>query len=154
MSAEARLRMAAQLLSAGRPDQARPLFEQVLRDEPGNVSALLSLVEIARRAGDAERERELVQRALALQPDDGPSLIALAFFSRNRGHLDEARAYLRRAIAVRPEEAGLHARLVQINRYEDRDHPDIAALEAAYASAAPASPRARGARIRARQGPR
>ncbi len=80
----------------GRPDEARPLLNEVLAAQPNNTEAITELATVAVDTGQyAEAERLLV-RAIALAPDQPRPLFVLASCLRAAGRPTEARGYQER----------------------------------------------------------
>ncbi len=98
---------AYEAMSAGRLDQARTDYEQVLKTEPRNVDALLGLAAIALREGRPGDAEELYQRAAETDPKEAAAIGALIGL---RGQADplQAESRLKTLIAGQPEQASLH----------------------------------------------
>lgn len=105
---------AAQLLAAGKPEEAVLLLEKVLREEPDNVEAQVELVEALTLAGRAEAAAEHLA-SLPVQALDAPRLKAI-----------EARVLLARSLAGHPGEEELERRLAS----DPRDPAIACALSA------------------------
>jgi len=89
-------------------DEAGKIYEQILRQEPGNAKALHLLGVVAAQTGRMERGAELMQRSIAensgiapVWADLGRALIAL-------GRFDEAVSSFDEAIALKPDMALAH----------------------------------------------
>ena len=65
-----RLGEATERLNALEPERARPLFERMLRDYPGDRAVLDGLFRASRYAPASEGYHDVVQRILALEGDD------------------------------------------------------------------------------------
>lgn len=83
---ERRLGEANERLAAMEPERARPLFERMARDYPGNVQVLDGLFRACRFAPASEAYHDVVRRILQLNTDDGESReLILAAFRDYRG---------------------------------------------------------------------
>ena len=92
---------ATRLVEAGQPEQAVPLLEGVLREEPDNADAQVELVDALARAGRLEAATERFE-SLPVQALEAPRLKSL-----------EARLLLARMLAGQPDAATLAAALEQ-----------------------------------------
>jgi putative thioredoxin len=92
---------AARLVSAGKPGQAVPLLEAILREEPDNTDARVELIDALARAGQADAAT-LQFEALPVQALDAPRLRAI-----------EGRLLLARAVSGRPDLEALRKALEQ-----------------------------------------
>ncbi|WP_165873554.1 tetratricopeptide repeat protein [Parasulfuritortus cantonensis] len=89
----------------GRLEEAKRLYEAVLKVQPGNADVLHLLGVVAAQGGDHRLAVSLMDRAIAANPDN-------AAFHSNRGNalkdlgrLDEALAAYERAVALKPDYA-------------------------------------------------
>jgi tetratricopeptide (TPR) repeat protein len=117
------LAKANQLMSAGRFEEAIPVYRQLVKAEPGNPGLVLNLGLAQHMAG---HEREAIanfETVLKSQPDSLPALISLGSAHLAVGQASEAIAPLRKAIAVKPgdhETRGLLASaLLEAKRLEE-----------------------------------
>lgn len=94
--------LGAALLDAGAPDQARQLFEQVVRQRPKDPAALGALAGATRASGDPQRAWPIVQRAMAIAAKQPALLLTAAQIRHALGDLTRARFWLDRAEAIRP----------------------------------------------------
>ena len=107
----ARLDLGAALNAAGRSDQARACFTEVLDKERTNKSALLGLAQVAFDMGEWAGAVQHAQDALAV---GGPNFVALYILGRaarltgdeelSRSSLKEADALLERSIELNPDQ--------------------------------------------------
>ncbi len=97
--------LGASLLDAGAPEEARQLFERVVRRRPKDPAALGALAGATRAAGDPQRAWPIVQRALATAGKQPALLLTAAQIRHALGDLTRARYWLDRAEAVRPNHA-------------------------------------------------
>ncbi len=96
--------------------QAEALFGESLKLDPGMVSSMLGLAEIAvRRGRPAEAEGQL-KAALAKGPDVPEVQRAWAHFLTGRGRAKEAEAPLQKAVALAPRSAAMRVDLGDLYR--------------------------------------
>ncbi len=77
--------------------RAREAYGRALDHTPSDVSALLGLARLERRAGEDNRAESLARRALYVRPDLLEAHLMLADLLEGRGELEEATAHLWRA---------------------------------------------------------
>jgi tetratricopeptide (TPR) repeat protein len=104
----------ALLLAVGRLDEARPLIEQVLRADSGNVDAHALLAIVALVQNDKETALQMAQSGTSLGPKSPAAQIALSYVQQGRFRLDEARAAIQRALELDPRNALAWARLAEL----------------------------------------
>ena len=75
--ADSTLEAAYRAWNANRLDEARRLYEQVLRNDSRNVDALLGLAAIAARQGQSDRAQQFYLRVLEADPGDVTAQAAL-----------------------------------------------------------------------------
>lgn len=88
--------LAEAYVSTGRATEAIVQFEQLLRDEPDNVSVLNNLAYLLADR-DSARARELAQRAYAVAPEDAAVNDTLGWIMVKQGEPRQGLAYLREA---------------------------------------------------------
>lgn len=112
----ARLREGHAHFTAGRHDEARRLFERVLRSDPKQHDALNLLGLIAAEQGEVERAVQLLRRAVAASPGFGNAWCNLGLMLARLGRHEEAlAAYERGSSAAGPPGSDLACAL-QHNR--------------------------------------
>jgi tetratricopeptide (TPR) repeat protein len=99
------------LHQAGRLDEARGLYEQVLAAEPGHADALHLLGYLWFQRGDVQRALDLIGRAIALKPADAGFRYNRALILQQARRLDEAAADFREVARLQPADAGAWAGL-------------------------------------------
>ena len=131
MNVSALLKTAVQHHQAGRLDQARRIYEDVLRIQPGHPDALhlLGLVFLAARMPD--KGHALISRAVAAQPANPQFQNSLGEALRLMGRLDEAAEAFSRAASLRPSYAEAHYNLGLVRHAQGRLDEAAAALERA-----------------------
>lgn len=94
--------LAAALIDAGAPAEARPCLEVVLRALPNNPAALGALAAAHRGVGDLDAAWTLVQRAVALEKRNPTLLLTAAQIRHSQGDLEDALRWLKKAENERP----------------------------------------------------
>jgi putative PEP-CTERM system TPR-repeat lipoprotein len=90
-------------LAAGDTEQARSLFEQILKKQPGFAEALLGLARIALAASQPDQAATLVEQALAKSPDHIDSLRLKGDLLRRQKNNDGAREAYTQILRLRPD---------------------------------------------------
>jgi len=98
-------------LARERLEDAVPLFEEVVRINPGNWAAMWLLGKVCQRFEAYERGLQWFARAHRVNPDQADVAREAAIAAMEAGRPEEAVAYCERAAAVKPEDAGLRANL-------------------------------------------
>lgn len=93
---------ANRLASAGNYAEAIPLYEEVLRRQPGHVNALHNLATVHYRLGNLEAAVSVYRRAIEANPAAVRSLVGLASVLQARGELGEAIRWFEQARRVEP----------------------------------------------------
>jgi tetratricopeptide (TPR) repeat protein len=119
-----RLQSAVQLHLAGKLDQARKVYEQVLADEPNNANALNLLGLASWQTGQHARAAELLHKAIAIDASQSAFYANLAAAQRGLGQFDEAMENYDRAIRLQPYAAVVHVHLGDL--YEQLQEPEKA----------------------------
>ena len=98
------------------PAKARQMFEQVIRKEPGSVSALLALAEITSASRKFQQSLQYSERILELQPGLRNAQLLHATALVGLGRLDQARAEYNRLLREQPAytEAKLQLALLDV----------------------------------------
>lgn len=117
------LNLSAVLIEQHRFDEARPLCEQVLAEEPDNADALSQLGCCLRTLAGPERAIDPLRRAIEKRPDDFQSHCILGAALAELDRCEEALAHFDRALKAMPGEPhtlGHRARmLVRLGRPGD-----------------------------------
>src|ERR1700722_18195700 len=95
---------AVRLHQAGRLDQAAPLYQKVLAQDPQNADALNLLGMVALEAGQAQASAELIRKAIAANSRWAPYHFNLALALQTMGDLDAAVASYRRVLVLKPND--------------------------------------------------
>ena len=108
-----RLQLAQYLVALGRPDQARPQFEAILKQDPGNFLALFNLGIHWARSSDFSKAVDYFQKALQAKPDSQAAfMLGLSWF--NLGRLGEAEKAWMRALEFDSGNRRVHQRLAEL----------------------------------------
>ncbi len=119
VAADRTLETAYKAWQADRLEEARRLYEQVLRNDARNVDALLGLAAIATRQGQSERAQQWYQRVLEADPGEVTAQAALINLrAQQDGGQSESR--LRTLLASQPESAALHFSLGNVFARQQR----------------------------------
>jgi Flp pilus assembly protein TadD len=117
------LSAAAVMEQNGQLDEARKHYEQVLKAEPSNRSALIGVARLYHRQGDTNAAIQAYRRAAQSAGNDPVILNDLALCLARADRTDEAIENLRSAMAMKPDSLlyrnNLAAILVQSNRADD-----------------------------------
>jgi predicted O-linked N-acetylglucosamine transferase (SPINDLY family) len=96
---------------AGRLAEAKQLYEEILSQDPNNITALHLLGVLRYQEGDARRAIELIEKALILKPDHAGAHNNLGIVLDEQGNLDEAVAAYQVALKLAPDYAEAHYNL-------------------------------------------
>lgn len=91
--------------SADRLEQAREIYEQMIRDYPDRAEPYHRLGLVADRQRRHREARALYEQALILKPLDAEILNDLGYCFYLHGQLDKAESALAKAIAIQPSES-------------------------------------------------
>jgi len=93
---------------AGRADEARRRYEDLVAADPENPVFIGQLAELCRHSGNLARAVELYRRAVAIAPADRDARYNLAVTLQEAGRREEAFEALKEAIAVDPGRPEAH----------------------------------------------
>ncbi|HMO02932.1 MAG TPA: tetratricopeptide repeat protein [Oligoflexia bacterium] len=99
------------LLVAGKTDQAQALFEEALKIDPGNLTAVFNLSGAYTFNKQLERARDLLERYLKIVKDDPGLYIRLADAYLGLKNTDQAIKNYEKAAALEPNYPGLANKL-------------------------------------------
>ncbi|MCI0459334.1 MAG: tetratricopeptide repeat protein [Gemmataceae bacterium] len=94
-----------------RLEQAIPLFEEVVRINPGNWAAMWLLGKVHQRLAEYRRGLEWFSRAHRIKPDQPDVAREAAIAAMDAGLPQEAISFCERAIQADPDDPGLRANL-------------------------------------------
>jgi superkiller protein 3 len=90
---------------AGRPLDARGMFESASQLDPGSTAAWLSLTKAALRLSDLRRADLSVHKAIALEPQNSEAHLLLGYVRLHQNRLDEALTAFRKASELDPKDS-------------------------------------------------
>jgi tetratricopeptide (TPR) repeat protein len=125
--AEQLYEQAMMLRSSGRSQEAKEIYENILRSWPQEVRAMSGLGYCLIRLGQRERGLEEARRAVESDPGGPVSIMELALMLLNLGEIEESIKWARRAVKLGPQ--GAMANTILANCYE-RTHRIKEGLEA------------------------
>jgi tetratricopeptide (TPR) repeat protein len=118
---------------AGRLEEARALYEQVLAADPRQPEALHLLGYLWFQKGDAGRALDLIGRAVALQPSNPGYRYNRGLILQQSGRLDDAAAEFQAVAALQPSDLGAWESLGETLLALGRAEPALAAYDRAIA---------------------
>jgi protein O-GlcNAc transferase len=118
---------------AGRQEQARTHYRDILSRDPNHAESLHLFGLITAQTGDSEAGARLIQRAMALAPGHAPHHNSLAVAYQLLGRGEDAVAEYRAAATLRPESAEIHNNLAATLRMLGQHEEAVA--EYRYAAA-------------------
>ena len=122
-------------LTLGDSEQARQLFNVMLKQRPDYAEALLGLARIAVGSAQLDEAAALIERSLAKQPGDIDSLRLKGDLLRMRGKNDEALRVYQQILALRPNSTFIHIDLANLHIQAGRFVDAKAEIDAARKSA-------------------
>jgi protein O-GlcNAc transferase len=128
------MQIAVQHHQAGRLQQAKLLYQQILAGQPEHISAMHNLGLIAHQTGRNDIAIDLIRQSIALQPNDADAHLNLGNVLAATGHLDEAITAYKQAIVLRPGHSQASYNLGNALRASGQRHEAIAAYRQAIAS--------------------
>lgn len=96
------------LHQAGRLNEARALYEKLLKDAPAHHLALQQMGLICAQSGDFQRAVHFLSASLEIQPDNAEALNLIGNAFQDLGQFDAAIASHERAASIRPDYAEAH----------------------------------------------
>ena len=96
------------LVSLGRIDEGRAIFNDILKKYPNDVDSRFGLAEIELYEGRYSGAQNQYMEALKRQSSNRKALLSLAVVNAERGQAEEAENYLRRALAYYSGEPEVH----------------------------------------------
>lgn len=127
-SPEAQIERGVAAHQAGRVDEARSLYEEVLESEPANAVAHFNLGVALQEAGENEQAEEHYRRALSANPRFAQARFNLAILLERTDRPEEAAESYRAVLDINPNEAAVHINLGYLlidrldRRAEGEDH--------------------------------
>ena len=96
------------LISLGRLDDAKTVFNDVLKKYPNDIDARFGLAELDLFTGSFIGAKNQYEDALKRQKDNRKALLSLALISEELGNHDNARKYIEQALRYHSGEAEVH----------------------------------------------
>ena len=127
------LNQALALHQAGRLDEAKPLYRQVLQQMPGQFDATHMLGVLSLQQGDLAAAETLIMQALASKPRDAAALNNLGTTLLRQRRLEEAREQFERAAKAQPSSVDAQSNLGNVLRQLGRAAEAVAPLKRAFA---------------------
>jgi tetratricopeptide (TPR) repeat protein len=127
----ARLQQALAHHQRGELAEAQSLCEEILRNEPQNLTALRFAGLMAIQSGEPQRALNYVDQALALEPDDAPTCYNQGVALERLHRLQQALASYQRALRLRPGYAEAHYNRGNVLRQLDRLEEAVVSYDAA-----------------------
>jgi len=124
---------ALQFHAAGRLNEAKGEYQEILRSDPNQPDALHLLGLISQQQGDSSLAVDLIKRALTVKPDNAKAHNNLANALKELGRLDEAVASYHKALEINPGFAAAHYNLHSLILDPDNMMPSITCMERAVA---------------------
>ena len=138
---QAKLQQALQLHQQGQLAQAKALYENVLKLQPGHFDALHLSGVIAYQTKNFQKAVELIDKAVEIQPDNASVYYNLGLALHELGQFDNAVARYDRAIALKPDYAEAYRNrgnaLLELRQLDDAvaSYDHAVALKPNYAEA-------------------
>jgi tetratricopeptide (TPR) repeat protein len=98
-----RLALAQMLISTSRADEAQPVVDQLLIDQPGDVASLEAAFQVQRARRDLMGARRSATAILAAQPNLPTGYYLLGIVEEAEGKLEAARGSFEKAVQLAPE---------------------------------------------------
>ncbi|MEP7313465.1 MAG: tetratricopeptide repeat protein [Pseudomonadota bacterium] len=130
---QTRLALARLLIDSNRADEAQPVVDQLVADQPGDVPALEAAfrVQMARRDfGGARRSAAAIRK---LQPDSFTGHYLAGLVEQADGKLDAARTALEKATELAPEKTEPLAALLRVDLAQQQPARALQRIDAAIA---------------------
>jgi len=91
-----------ELLKLGKFAQAKPILEEILKNDPTNIDALYNLGMCFTELGQPEKAIPLLKRCVELKPDFDNAFVALGFAYERTNDIENAKKYFLEAIKIDP----------------------------------------------------
>ena len=127
-SSEVQIERGVAAHQAGRVDQAKRLYEEVLQNEPANAVAHFNLGVVHQEAGESEQAEDRYRRAIEANPNFAQARFNLAILLERTDRPEEAAESYRAILDINPNEAAVHINLGYLlidrldRRAEGEDH--------------------------------
>ena len=94
---------ALQFIQAGRLDEARIYFEELLKQDPENEDILYNLGMLYTELGSPDSAVQLLKKCTEISPENANAHVALGFAYMNLGDLKSAKEYTLEALKIAPD---------------------------------------------------
>ena len=110
---------------AGRPEEARAIYQRVLGENPDSPEALNFLGVMHSQRGDSKLAAKLLQRSITVAPHYADAHCNFGNVLIDLGHPDEARTAYENALRCDPDSARTHNNLGVLLRVQGELHPSL-----------------------------
>jgi len=132
---QTRLALADLLVKNGRGEEAKPLSEQIVSDQPGDVRAVEAAFRVQVQRRDFIAARKSAQQILALRPDLPAGDFLTGLVDEAEGNLDAARAAFDRASKLAPGAIQPVAAAARVDIAQHQEQRALARVDQALAAA-------------------
>jgi Tfp pilus assembly protein PilF len=105
------MNLGAAYMETSRTQEARNIFEELLRQDPDDVMALINLGNTYMKDGKLKRSEQILRSATSLEPDNYLAGINLGIVLEGQSRIDEAIQQYQRLIVMERETPELYTRL-------------------------------------------
>lgn len=130
---DARLELSQLLSQSGRPEQARPVLEQLVNESPGDVAALEALFRVRAALKDLQAARTTAEDIERVHPDLPLGWYLQGTVDEAEQKLDAASAAYERALAIQPSAGEPLTALVRVTLARKQPDQALARLDKAIA---------------------
>ena len=124
------MQSAQRSMSLGRPDEARELYQQVIRQDPDNIAAHLNLGLAYEQLGRGPLAEAMFRKVLELQPDHADAHLNLGLKLAAGGGFEAALASMTEALRLAPENLRARQGLAMVLTRLDRPLDAVPHFEA------------------------
>jgi tetratricopeptide (TPR) repeat protein len=132
---QTRLALADLLMKSGRGEEAKPLAEQLVADQPGDVRASEGAFRVQVQQRDFVAARKSAQEILSLRPDLPAGDFLTGLVDEAEGNLDAARASFERASKLAPGAGEPLAAAARVDLAQHQGQRALARVDQALATA-------------------
>ena len=117
-------------ISRGRPDEAKGLYQQVIRQDPANVEAHLNLGVAYEQLGRGPLAEAMFRKVLELQPEHASAHLNLGLKLAANGAFEDALASIEEALRLAPDNLAARQGLAMVLTRLDRPQDALPHFEA------------------------
>ena len=125
---DARFRLGAALHAADRPEEALAIYQQLVREQPGNALFRNDLGVVLQSLSRVAEAIEQFRQAISLKPDLGEAYCNVGNALMELGLIDAAHAACLTAVATNPKRGVFYFNLANVRRFSEGDQY-LAAME-------------------------